>query len=213
MAKISKRWIIGIDEVGRGCLAGSVTVAALAMPKDLRFKIKDLKIPLKDSKKLSAKQRDVWFQYIKSHPQIFYAIAGVSPQMIDRINISNAANLAASRSLFKLLKKISDGLINKTIDRYDVFLDGGLYLGTSRFKNKDLRIKSKTIIRGDEKIPAIALASIVAKVTRDRKMKNLHKKYPRYGFDEHKGYGTKKHRSAIKKHGLSTIHRRSFRVR
>ncbi|MEK7496153.1 MAG: hypothetical protein AAB616_01655, partial [Patescibacteria group bacterium] len=97
------KYIIGIDEVGRGPLAGPVTVAALALPQNLKFKIKNLKLPLRDSKKLSLKQREIWFEYVKKHPKIFYAIASVSPKVIDKINISNAANLAATRAFQKLV--------------------------------------------------------------------------------------------------------------
>lgn len=192
------KYIIGIDEVGRGPLAGPVTVTALLMPRELRIKNNALR--LRDSKKLSARQREIWFDYIKKNKKIFYAIASVSPKIIDKINISRAANLAATRALKKLIMKQKF-----PPRRTKIFCDGGLYP-----KIRDTRYKTQTIVRGDEKIPAIAMASIVAKVTRDKKMKRLHKKYPRYGFDKHKGYGTKKHIGAIKKHGLSDIHRQTF---
>jgi len=127
--------------------------------------------------------------------------------VIDKIGISNAANLAASRALEKVIA-------NCKIANCKIFLDGGLYL------NQNIRVNQRThqrqsvstIIKGDEKIPAIMLASIIAKVIRDRLMIKLHKKYPQYGFDKHKGYGTKFHIKAIKKFGPSPIHRQSFRV-
>lgn len=193
------KYIIGIDEVGRGPLAGPVTVAAVSVPRGSSFKIHDLR--LRDSKKLSARQREIWFDYIKKNKKIFYAIANVSPKIIDKINISQAANLAATRALKKLLMKQK-----LPRNKIKIFLDGGLKIKEplSTFYNP------RTIIKGDEKIPAIAMASIVAKVTRDKKMARLHKKYPRYGFDKHKGYGTKKHIKALKKHGLSDIHRQTF---
>ena len=202
------KYVIGIDEVGRGALAGPVTVAALALPrKFIHFirqlaeadKSKKLKTPLRDSKKLSSKQREVWFDFIKKQ-KIPYAIASVSPKIIDKINISNAANLAASRALKKLLTNNRQLITNNC----EIFLDGGLYV-------KNFKLKTKTIIKGDEKIPAISLASIVAKVSRDKYMRNLHKKYPRYDFINNVGYGTKKHMKAIKKYGLSFVHRRTFR--
>ncbi len=232
----SKKYIIGIDEVGRGPLAGPVTVAAVMMPSDLRFKKKDLRTPLRDSKKLSANQREVWFKYIKTQintdssadkrrknisvnqrsnqrkSAICYAVVNVSPRVIDRINITQAANLAASRALGKLLLKKNFGSINRT----KVFLDGGLYISklmTNNLKLTTKNLKLKTIIRGDEKIHAIMLASIVAKVTRDRKMKKLHLEYPHYDFINNVGYGTKRHRRAIRKHGLTPIHPRSFTLK
>ena len=123
-------------------------------------------------------------------------MASVSPKIIDKINISKAANLAAGKAFSLLIK--NSGL---RIKNCEVFLDGGLYIQNLKFK---------IIIRGDEKIPAISLASIIAKVSRDRQMINLHKKYPKYGFEKHKGYGTKKHFKAIRKHGPSKIHRLTF---
>ncbi|MEK7163030.1 MAG: ribonuclease HII [Patescibacteria group bacterium] len=207
------KYIIGIDEVGRGPLAGPVTVAAVAVTVNSKFRIKNAKLKLKDSKKLLPKQREEWFYFIKQQ-KISFAIASVSPKIIDKINISNAANLAATRAVKKLLISNQQLIINSC----KIFLDGGLYL------NKNIRVypllkkfnpflSASTIIKGDEKIPAISLASIVAKVARDRMMMNIHKKYPRYGFDKHKGYGTKQHIKMIKKYGLSPIHRKSFRLK
>ena len=187
------KYIIGIDEVGRGPLAGPITVAAVAARQDTRYKIQDTK--LRDSKKLSEKQRELWFEFIKKN--LKYSIANVSHGVIDKINITQAANLAASRCLKKLLMKQRG--------RVKIFCDGGIFP-----KIQNTRYKIQIIIRGDEKIPAIALASIVAKVTRDKKMRKLHKKYPKYGFNKHKGYGTKKHIKAIKKHSLTDIHRKTF---
>ena len=202
--KLCPCYSVGVDEVGRGPLAGPVTVAAVVLPKNLESIIKNLELPLRDSKRLSSRQREIWFDYIKAHPKIFYAKASVFQKTIDRINISKAANLAASRALQKLIARRK-----LPIAKCKIFLDGGLYLpkfllSTFYFLN------SKTIIRGDEKIPAIMLASIVAKVSRDRLMTRLHKKYPRYGFSQHKGYGTKKHIRAIKKYGPSKVHRLTF---
>ncbi len=214
MAKRIK-YIIGIDEVGRGPLAGPVVVAALAVPTKLRIKNAELRknfksAKLRDSKKLSLKQREIWFEYVKKHPKIFYAIASVSPKVIDKINISNAANLAATRAFQKLVNTyaIASVLTKNNNVNVKIFLDGGLYLN-----KKYPRLSASTIIKGDEKIPVISFASIVAKVTRDRMMRKLHKKYPQYGFDKHKGYGTKEHFKAIRKHGLSPIHRKSFRIK
>lgn len=224
------KYVIGIDEVGRGALAGPVVVAAVVAAVNHKFEIRNPKQIInlksktskgvKDSKKLTPKQREIWFDFIKKQ-RIPYAAASVPPKIIDKINISNAANLAAARAFQKLTKNYN--LKNKTCK---IFLDGGLYLPKSlnskfparlRQKTKSLAggyiLNSHTIIKGDEKIPAIALASIVAKVNRDRYMKKLHKKYPQYDFMNNVGYGTKKHIKALKKFGHSPIHRKSFKVR
>lgn len=197
-------YIIGIDEVGRGPLAGPVVVSALAIPRNYKLQIADSKLFLRDSKKLSAKQREAWFGIIKNNPRIFYAVARIYPQKIDAINITSAANLAATKALKKLITNYK-----LPIASCKTFLDGGLYL--QKYLYSEFRILySRTIIKGDEKIPVISLASIVAKVTRDKYMVKLHKKYPQYGFNQHKGYGTKAHIEAIKKYGLSDVHRLTF---
>ncbi len=199
------QYVIGIDEVGRGPLAGPVTVAAVATT-NLKSQISNLKnLKLRDSKKLSPRQREIWFKFIKENKKIYYAIASVSPKIIDRINISRAANLAATRALARLLA-------NKKLATRDlkIFLDGGLHLNTKTLMPNGYWLNSKTLVKADEKIPAVSLASIVAKVTRDRRMKKLHKKFPQYDFINNVGYGTKKHIKAIKKYGLCKIHRRTF---
>ena len=200
MAK-SKTYLIGIDEVGRGPLAGPVTVATVL----LSAKLKNFKIPLRDSKKLSPKQRKIWFDFIKKQ-KIPYSVASVSPKTIDKINISNAANLAATKALSKLITKRKP-LIRKC----KVFLDGGLKILPNL--SKSLLASGytlKTIVKGDEKIPAISLASIIAKVRRDKYMEKMHKKFPQYNFKKHKGYGTKIHYKLLKNNGASKIHRKSF---
>ncbi len=195
-----KKYIIGIDEVGRGSIAGPVTVVALAMPVGFKVRVKNMK--LKDSKKLSAKNRERWFDYIKNNPEVFYSLAHVQPSIIDKINISQSANLAATRALSRL---IAIGKIKSSVKK--IYLDGGLYIIDQSLNNKH---KPQTVIRGDEKIKAVSLASIVAKVTRDNLMSRLHKKYPKYGFNVHKGYGTKMHMDAVKRYGPSKKHRVTF---
>jgi len=194
------QYVIGIDEVGRGSLAGPVIVTALAVPKGLGFRNKALGM-LKDSKQLTPAAREKWSNYTKKHPHVFYATARVQPHVIDRINISNAANLAAFRAFNKLSKRYK---LNP--NSCSVYLDGGLYLKSKKSQART----AKTIVRGDEKIPAISLASIVAKVSRDRLMVRLAKEYPKYGFEVHKGYGTKIHRTALRKYGPSGAHRLTF---
>lgn len=198
-ASLARRYIIGIDEVGRGSLAGPVTVAAVCIPKGLRIVRRELG-SLKDSKKLSAAQRERWSKHIKNHQRIRFTIARVYPRSIERMNISAAANIAALRAFLRLSANCD--LKPKTCA---VYLDGGLYLGSGR-----LRLPARTVVKGDEKITAIKLASIVAKVHRDRHMTRLARKHPKYGFEIHKGYGTKSHRAAIKKHGVSQAHRLTF---
>lgn len=193
------RFIVGIDEVGRGCLAGPVTVAAVAIPANMKLR------KLKDSKRLTVLRREGWLDHIKAHKRIFYAKANVYPKVIDRINISQAANLAATRALNRLLGYGVKGMGY----RVKIFLDGGLFLNKN-YNPKPYTLYARTIVKGDEKYNAIKLASIVAKVHRDRIMKRNHKKYPEYAFDEHKGYGTKVHIQTIKKYGPSELHRLTF---
>lgn len=196
----TKMFTVGIDEVGRGALAGPVTVAAVVMPRKLQ--IANCRLPkLRDSKKLSPKQREAWFEYFKNHPQINYAVARVYPRAIEKMNISAAANLAALRAYSRLSARYP--LLST---RPHIYLDGGLFLGSKGAQPAN----AKTIIKGDEKFAVVAAASIVAKVTRDRAMVHLARRHPQYGFEVHKGYGTKKHMAAIKKHGPSNEHRLTF---
>jgi ribonuclease HII len=199
------KYIIGVDEVGRGALAGPVTVAALVMPEKLKIIKKENFPKLKDSKKLSSRQREIWFDYIKNNSKIFYAISSVSPKMVDRINISKAANLAATRAVMKLLA--ARKLVTRDLK---IFLDGGLYLNIKSLTASGYWLKPKTAVKADEKIPAVALASIAAKVTRDKRMAEKTRAYPGFCFRAHKGYGTKKHFKEIKKNGATEIHRLSF---
>lgn len=204
MARKNKQdFIIGIDEVGRGAVAGPLAVAALALPAG--FKVKKLaaalNLPLRDSKKLTPLCREKWHYHLSLQPEILFKIATVSARMIDRRgNISKSANRAASRALRRLINEFQ-------IKKARVFLDGGLYLRNSK---KPFEKSAKTVVKGDEKIEAVKLASIIAKVHRDRLMKRWHKKIPAYGFHRHKGYGTKKHFAAIRRHGPSKIHRLTF---
>lgn len=192
-----KKFIVGIDEVGRGPLAGPVVVAAVAFP--VEFRPRSGSLPLRDSKKLTKLQKQAWFEYVRQQPKIYFSTARVYSRGIDRLNISRAANRAASHAFTKLITKYQ-----LPISRLRVYLDGGLFL------EKMPAVKAKTVVRGDEKIKAIKLASIVAKVTRDKYMVKLHKKHPAYGFYSHKGYGTKKHKKAISRHGLTDFHRKTF---
>lgn len=201
-------WIIGIDEVGRGSLAGPVVVCALAIPRGLRLcpELVEGLPKLRDSKKLSASQRERWAAWVKTQPDIRYMVARVYPRGIERMNISQAANLAATRACVRL------AISHKPLanSRVRVLLDGGLYLKWSNVNSQMSNVHTRTVVRGDERYTAIKLASIVAKVARDKFMNKLHECYPRYGFATHKGYGTKRHIAAIKKFGPSEIHRATF---
>jgi ribonuclease HII len=195
------KWIVGIDEVGRGALAGPVAVAAAMLAVDARGRAAYAPFrSLKDSKKLSVAQREFWAKELRSNVGVRFAVARVYSRGIERTNISAAANRAAQSAFSRLLKKY------KFPSQTPVFLDGGLYLGSKARQGK----AAKTVIKADEKIPAVAAASIIAKVSRDAYMRRLAKKYPHYGFDVHKGYGTAVHLRAIKKHGSCDVHRLTF---
>lgn len=202
------QYIIGIDEAGRGPLAGPVAVGVVCIPKNFRPKTRLTKITLKDSKQLPKNAREAWFKYIKKHPKILYAVSMVHPRTIDRINITEATNLAATRALKKLVESClpcrQAGKLKVKSCR--IYLDAGIKIKANEAKS----YKLKALVRGDEKINAIKLASIAAKVTRDRYITRKHKEYPMYNLDIHKGYGTKIHLKAIKTHGPCPLHRLTF---
>jgi ribonuclease HII len=195
------KYVIGIDEVGRGPLAGPVVVAAVAIPKGFGFRVKGLG-ELRDSKKMTVERREAWFEYFKKHPKIVYSVARIYSKKIDATNISRAANLAAFKACQRVL------LVSKKVERsHQILLDGGLYL---RDKKYSLGSGAETIIKGDEKYAPIMAASIVAKLARDRYMARLAKRYPAYGFEIHKGYGTKAHFKVLRKAGPTPVHRLTF---
>ena len=193
------QYLIGIDEVGRGPLAGpiAVGVCVISVSKIKSFMKKGFFRGIRDSKKLNAKKREDWYEKMKELKEkggLDYYISFVSNKMIDEKGISYCLKLAIKNSLKKLK---ADPLQSV------VLLDGGLK-APEEFTNQ------KTIIKGDEKEPIISLASIAAKVARDRKMVAYSKKFPQYGFEIHKGYGTALHCRKIKKYDLSKLHRKSF---
>jgi ribonuclease HII len=194
------RWVVGIDEVGRGALAGPVVVAAAAMPRRTIVRSRALG-KLKDSKKLSAKKREAWWAIFKDRSAVAFSLARVYPRQIEKRNITNAANVAAERAYGRLLRDRAIG------PRTPVFLDGGLFLGNRR--GRPARTV-KTVINGDERITAIKVASIIAKVHRDQFMRRLAARHPAYGFEVHKGYGTEAHRAAISRRGPCPAHRLTF---
>ena len=178
----------GVDEVARGCLAGPVYAAAVIWPKELDDSIVHPK--LKDSKKLSKKRREYLKDYIEE-TAIDFSVAFVDNDEIDKINILQATNLSMIRA-YKNLKK------PKNLVKID---------GLETFKLND---RTTFIKNGDQKSISIAAASIIAKTWRDKLMIYYSKIYPMYGWDRNKGYGTNEHRQAIKRYGLTRIHRRSF---
>jgi ribonuclease HII len=178
--------IAGVDEAGRGPLAGPVVAAAVILPKGLSFE------GVNDSKKLSAKQREVLFHAIHEHA-LSVGVGIVNHEVIDRINIYQASILAMRKAIENL-----------SIAPSIVLADG------NSFKHETWRYKN--IIDGDAKSVTIAAASVIAKVTRDSLMREYHEQYPLYGFDRHKGYGTKFHVEALRQYGMCPIHRRSFHI-
>ena len=177
------QFVAGVDEAGRGPLAGPVVAAAMVLPMDVILE------GLDDSKKLSPAKRDELFPKIQ---KMIHGIAVVSPEVIDEINILQAARLAMKQAVEKL-SSVPDLLL----------IDGNQKIDSS--------IEQWAIVKGDAKSISIAAASVLAKVTRDRIMEDYHRLYPQYEFARHKGYGTKLHRDLIAEHGPCPIHRRTFR--
>lgn len=176
--------VCGVDEAGRGPLAGDVYAAAVILNEGTLIDY------LNDSKKLSEKRREELFDVIKEKAQA-YCIATASVEEIDRLNILNATMLAMKRAVEGLRIKPDIALI-----------DGN--------RLPDLSCRTQYVIKGDAVSASIAAASVLAKVARDRYMRDIAEKYPQYAFEQHKGYGTKLHCELIKKYGISDVHRRTF---
>ncbi len=177
--------IIGLDEAGRGPLAGPVVAVAVSFKKIPG-------IELKDSKKYSEKKREEAYRMIMQFDSLEWGIGVVSEKIIDKINILEATKLAMKKALAKI-----------SCENSVIIIDGNFKL--------NVPLDQKSIVKADEKILECSAASIIAKVERDRLMQKYHKKYPCYNFDMHKGYGTKHHKKMIKKHGACPLHRKSFR--
>ncbi len=193
------KYLIGIDEVGRGPLAGPVTLCAVCVRTGGEAAKNFSKIfrGVKDSKKLTPQMREEWLKVIKAAEKsglLNYKIASCAHTTIDKIGLARAVRRALASCLRRLEISPTD---------CQVLLDGSLY-APPEFINQ------KTIIKGDEKVKIISIASIIAKVHRDALMKKLALKYPLYGFEIHKGYGTRIHREIIIKNGPCEIHRASF---
>ncbi len=176
--------VAGVDEVGRGSLIGPVYAAAVILDKNINKKI------LKDSKSLNKNKREILAKYIKKNS--LWAVGKASVKEIEKINILNASLLAMKRAIVKLSKKPSLVLID----------------GNKLPEIKNYKLNS--VIKGDQKIPSISAASIIAKVTRDKMITNLGKKFKGYNWDKNYGYGTKQHLKAIKNLGITLHHRKTF---
>ena len=184
--------VAGVDEAGRGPLAGPVVAAAAILPS----RWAELGLPagligLNDSKQLTAGQRETYFAFLTTCAEIEFAIAAVDAGVIDEINILQATHRAMNEALAQLSPLPPHALV-----------DGRPV--------KTLRVPQTAIVKGDARSYSIAAASVLAKVTRDRLMREYHAQFPEYGFAEHKGYGTAKHLAAIGEHGACPIHRKSF---
>ena len=180
-----KKLVCGIDEAGRGPLAGPVVVAAVIMPEDSFIE------GVNDSKKISEKKREKLYEEI-TQSAIAWGVGIIDQNEIDDINILNATKKGLTTALMELKEK-PDIILVDALTKIDT-----------------LGIQYESIIKGDAKSYSIAAASIIAKVTRDRIMRQWDEIYPQYGFEKHKGYGTKMHIEAIKEYGLCPLHRRSF---
>lgn len=178
------KYIAGIDEAGRGPLAGPVYAAAVILPSDIRLD------GINDSKKLSPKKREELFEEI-TDKAVCYSIFSVDEKKIDEINILNATHMAMNGAAEALSPKPDY-----------VIIDGNSI--------KNMKFPHETIVKGDAKSISIAAASVLAKVARDRYITEMAEIYPEYGFEKHKGYGTKEHTDAILKYGVTPIHRKTF---
>lgn len=179
------KYVGGVDEVGRGPLNGPVVAACCVLPEDFVLE------GLTDSKKLSEKKRDLFFEYIKEHA-LAYGIGIIDSEVIDQVNIYEATKLAMKEAIEQVRKQVP--LEHVLIDAMPL----------------ELELPTTSIIKGDSKSISIAAASVLAKVTRDQMMYELDQKYPEYGYKNHKGYPTKQHLAAIRQYGLIDGYRKTY---
>ena len=179
------KYVGGVDEVGRGPLNGPVVAACCVLPEDFVLE------GLTDSKKLSEKKRDLFFEYIKEHA-LAYGIGIIDSEVIDQVNIYEATKLAMKEPIEQVRKQVP--LEHVLIDAMPL----------------ELELPTTSIIKGDSKSISIAAASVLAKVTRDQMMYELDQKYPEYGYKNHKGYPTKQHLAAIRQYGLIDGYRKTY---
>ncbi len=197
--------IVGVDEVGRGPLAGPVVAGACVIKDvaDFDSVIDEGKWKLiRDSKLLSVNQREEVFEFVRE--KFFVGVGKCSPKAIDDINILQATFLAMKKAFDAMEKEMDKSEVYKDAQKMIVMIDGNQLL--PNFTREQM-----TVAKGDQISKTIAAASIIAKVVRDKMMEEYDKKYPEYGFASHKGYGTKVHMEALQKHGATPIHRKSFK--
>ena len=195
--KFNERYIVGLDEVGRGCLAGDVYAAAVLFDlksASIKKVIQQLR-GVTDSKLLSPQKRQIQNQVIQENCS--FAIGTASVEEIAELNILKASLLAMKRAFLKLHPSSNDW------QDFHLLIDGNQFIS-------DLKVRQTTVVKGDRRALPIAAASIVAKVARDEELARLSHQYPKYGFEIHKGYPTKAHKEAIQKWGCTPIHRRTF---
>jgi ribonuclease HII len=193
--------VVGLDEAGRGPLAGPVVACAVRVSPEFNWSKSCLGLnfnSIRDSKKLSPKHREEFYKILTRHPGIEWGIGKVSERVIDKINILGATKLAMGRAVNNLKSKPRKSKVDFLV------LDGNFKIASN--------ILQQPVVGADGKIFSCVAAGIIAKVTRDKIMERLHKKYPLYGFDIHKGYGTRAHRAMIRKYGFCKIHRKSFKT-
>lgn len=200
-------FVIGVDEVGKGSFAGPVVAGAVIFKKGSNFK-NGVLLGINDSKLLNLRKREMLSKEIKRETSL-YAVATVGLSVINKLGIKKATEKAFRKAIFNIISKTSKK------SEYSI-LNTRYYLLADGFHIKYIRgiglINQKAIIKGDRKSISIAAASIIAKVYRDKLMRKLNRKYPGYGFAKNKGYGTKFHQEALKKYGLTEIHRTSFNL-
>jgi len=193
--------VVGLDEAGRGPLAGPVVAAAVCFKTGRELfsaeLAKNSSLKINDSKKLSPKKREYFYKILTKNHNIKWGIGRVSEKVIDKINILEATKLAMERAVRNLCDRTNFRQVDFLI------LDGNFRI--------NLPIAQKSIVKADERVFSCAAASIIGKVFRDRTMLRYHKKYPQYGFDRHKGYPTKLHFKMLKKYGPCKIYRKSFK--
>ena len=196
------KYIAGVDEVGRGPLAGPVIAAAVVLPEDFDV------LGIDDSKKLSEKKRNELFEII-TQKAVAIGVGGVDEKTIDEINILQATKLAMKRAVeaceIKLREKLGSGETDSDPEGHVID-----YILFDAMKIEDIDIQQESIVKGDAKVLAIAAASIIAKVTRDLMMVAYDNEYPGYAFAKNKGYGTKEHYEGLHAQGMCPIHRRTF---
>lgn len=197
--KTGYQLIYAVDEVGMGCLAGPVVVCAVGLTNTFYNRHHKKLHGIRDSKLLQAKQRETFSAELLKEKDLVYALALAHPKTIDKLNIYQASRLAMKRAV----KKLTMGTIVESAMVPIVLVDG-------KTKIHGLKMEQLAIVKGDRKVFAIACASIIAKVFRDKMMTKYAKKYPGYGFEKHKGYGTKYHQAQLTSLGPCEIHRKSF---